>query len=239
MKNLSVPKKTLVIAGVIVLVVAISGTALAMLDAGQSAKRVLIERSTEPSPAQPANAAEPQGPVELSGAVDMMAVDGWLIGGQTVMVNNQTYIPNAVTIGTQVKVQAQRLADGSLVAMKIERDNSVPGRSVELGNANTNENQNQNENQSQNGNQNENENQNQNGNQNENENQNQNENQNENENQNQNENQNGNFNANENENHNGNMNNNENNDEHRTGNHNRNEHGDGDHENDSNSHGND
>jgi hypothetical protein len=136
------------------------------LDAGQSAKRVLIERSTEPSPAQPANAAEPQGPVELSGAVDMMAVDGWLIGGQTVMVNNQAYIPNAVTIGTQVKVQAQRLADGSLVAMKIERDNSVPGRSVELGNANTNGNQNQNENQNQNGNQNENENQNQNENQN-------------------------------------------------------------------------
>ncbi len=251
MRSLSIPKKTLAMVGVIVLVVTISGTALAMLDAGQTAKRAPVERSTESGPAQPGNAAKPQGPVELSGAVDVIAVNGWVVGGQTVIVNDRTRILDTVSIGTQVRVQAQRLDDGSLVATKIERTNSVLDRGIEMGNANANFNANENENENENlngnfnTNENENENENLNGNFNANENENENENLNGNfnANENENENHNGNFNTNENENenqnHNSNMNNNQNDDEHGTGNHNSNEHGDGDHASNSNSHGDD
>jgi hypothetical protein len=138
--------------------------------------------------------------IEFAGTVDDISAQAWTIDSTSIGVNANTEIRGSITVGQRVKVQAIRLADGRLVALRIELVSDGTGSSTGNGNQNGNENSNQNENQNHNQNQNENQNQNQNENHNENQNQNQNENHNDNQNQNENHNDNQNHNDNRNSN---------------------------------------
>jgi hypothetical protein len=163
--------------------------------------------------AEPTETPEPQptaAPVtiEFAGTVDDISAQAWTIDSTSIGVNADTEIRGSITVGQRIKVQAIRLADGRLVALRIELvsdgTGSSTGSSTGNGNQNGNENQNENQNQNHNANQNQNENQNQNQNENHNGNQNHNNNQNQNQNENHNDNQNHNNNQNHNDNHNSN-----------------------------------
>jgi cell division septation protein DedD len=140
--------------------------------------------------------------IEFAGTVDDISAQAWTIDSTSIGVNANTEIRGSITVGQRVKVQAHRLADGRLVALRIELVSDGTGSSTgsSTGNSNQNGNENSNQNENQNHNQNQNENHNENQNQNHNENQNQNQNENHNDNQNQNENQNHNENQNSNDN---------------------------------------
>jgi hypothetical protein len=60
--------------------------------------------------------------VHFSGSVESMDGDVWVIGGQAVRVDGGTRLKGDIQVGVSVKVKAVRLADGSLLAEEIERD---------------------------------------------------------------------------------------------------------------------
>ncbi len=63
-------------------------------------------------------------PVTLTGTVTAISVGSWTVAGQVILVNGSTEIRDNPAIGDTVKVTAQRQADGSLLASKIERASS-------------------------------------------------------------------------------------------------------------------
>ncbi len=141
--------------------------------------------------------------IEITGVVDEIGPDYYVIAGNKVLITSGSEIKDAIVVGDRVKVHVIRAADGSLTVREIELagDLEDDGPGNENGNTNTNQNMNQNANQNmnQNANQNMNQNANQNMNQNTNQNMNQNANQNMNQNMNQNTNSNTNSNSNDND----------------------------------------
>jgi hypothetical protein len=92
--------------------------------------------------AQPAPTAQPV-EVEFTGSVNAIDAGTWNIDGTTVIVNDSTEIRGTINLGQRVKVKALRLADGQLVATRIELsegDGAAPD-------ANGNDHQNSNDNQ--------------------------------------------------------------------------------------------
>jgi hypothetical protein len=194
MQRLTGTKKVFAVASAVLLVAAASGSALAMIDQGLgSARNQPVQRQVRPTTSgqaqqsplpTPTHTPESNEEVSFHGTVEIIATTGWVISGRTVQVTSATLVEIGVDVGSQVKVKAQRQADGSLLAGSIEL---IQNGGDENGNGNENDNGNDNEN--------ENDNHNGNGNVNSNDN-----------NGNENDNHNGNSNENENENHNGNGN---------------------------------
>jgi hypothetical protein len=60
--------------------------------------------------------------VEFKGIVEKIEADRWTIGGQAVLVDGATQIRKSPTLGSRVKVQALREANGMLRATRIERE---------------------------------------------------------------------------------------------------------------------
>ena len=139
--------------------------------------RPTVEPTEQPTP-EPVE-------IEFTGTVDDKGSSTWTIDGASVGVNANTEIRGSINVGQRVKVTALRLADGRLIALRIELLNDGGGGGGS-GGGNGNDNHDQNDNH--NGNENDNHNQNDNHNGNENDNHNQNENHNENENRNDNQN---------------------------------------------------
>lgn len=86
--------------------------------------------------------------VEFIGNVATMDPGVWRIDGTTIIINSDTEIRGAISLGQRVKVKAARLADGRLVATRIELSDDFGGNN----NSNSNDNQNTNENSNGNGN---------------------------------------------------------------------------------------
>jgi hypothetical protein len=58
--------------------------------------------------------------VEFVGVVEAMGAPMWNIGGQRVLVTAQTQIVGAARLGAQVEVHVRMLADGALLALKVD-----------------------------------------------------------------------------------------------------------------------
>jgi len=162
MKRLTGSKQVFAVAGAILLVAAASSSALAMIDSGQtSAPKVQVQRPVKqnaasqaqqsplPTPEPTSTPGSHGNEVEFRGTVEVIATTGWVIDGRTVQVTGDTMAEIGIDIGSVVKVHAQRQADGSLVASKIELVQNGGG---DDGNGNGNENENENENENHNGN---------------------------------------------------------------------------------------
>ncbi len=133
---------------------------------------------TSESTAVPTTAptAEPT-QVEMTGDVQSISAQAWIIDGQTIEINAQTEINGNIAVGQRVKVKANRTADGRMVAAQIEltgNSNGNNGNQNNNANSNNNGNSNDNANSNQNTNDNSNSNDNHNGNSNDNTNSNQN-----------------------------------------------------------------
>jgi type VI secretion system secreted protein VgrG len=69
--------------------------------------------------------------IEFFGMVESIAGSVWRIGGQTVMVNTSTELRGNPQVGQTVEVRAIRLANGSLIARRIEvKSSGVSGPSA-------------------------------------------------------------------------------------------------------------
>jgi hypothetical protein len=148
MRHLAGSKQVLAVASAIFLVVAASGTALAMLDPGQTSlrsapvQRQMQQNVSGQSQQSPLPTPEPHDGVSFRGTVEIIAATGWVIGGHTVQVTGDTMVEIGVDVGSLVKVHAQRQADGSLVATQIEL---IQNGGDDNGNSNENENDNEND----------------------------------------------------------------------------------------------
>jgi hypothetical protein len=98
---------------------------------------VTVQPSTTTKPAE----------VEFSGSVAAMGAGAWNIDGTTIIVDGNTEIRGTINPGQRVKVKALRLADGRLIATRIE-----PADGGENSNFNGNDNQNTNQNSNEDGN---------------------------------------------------------------------------------------
>ncbi len=76
--------------------------------------------STSPPGTTPAPADEAEDEVRFSGQIDSIVGSAWTIGGQLVLVDARTEIEGAAGVGDPVEVRAQRSADGTLQATRIE-----------------------------------------------------------------------------------------------------------------------
>jgi hypothetical protein len=98
------------------------------------AERIRIEEEDETQEAEETEAAPPSTTrtpdddedqeserVEFTGDVESISAGIWLIGGQTVIVTPETEIDGDPEVGDSVRVRAVRLANGDLVAERIER----------------------------------------------------------------------------------------------------------------------
>ncbi len=81
--------------------------------------------------------------VEFTGSVTAINPGTWNIEGTTITVDAGTEIRDSITVGQRVKVKALRLADGRLIATRIELSQDGGGGN----NSNSNSDQNSNENQ--------------------------------------------------------------------------------------------
>ncbi|MEK7282083.1 MAG: DUF5666 domain-containing protein [Chloroflexota bacterium] len=61
---------------------------------------------------------------QFTGAVQTISADAWVIGGKTLKVNVSTNIEAGLAVGSDVRVRYAILADGSLQAIRIEKNNS-------------------------------------------------------------------------------------------------------------------
>jgi hypothetical protein len=84
--------------------------------------------------------------VEFTGSVNAIDAGTWNIDGTTVIVNDNTEIRGTINLGQRVKVKALRLADGLLVATRIEQTDDGSGNNNSNGDDNQNSNENQNDN---------------------------------------------------------------------------------------------
>jgi len=67
--------------------------------------------------------------IEFFGAVESMGADAWAIAGQTVQIDAQTQVRDAVQLSERVRVRAHVMADGSLAAREIELSgDDMPGQ---------------------------------------------------------------------------------------------------------------
>jgi Domain of unknown function (DUF5666) len=71
---------------------------------------------------------------EFSGTVETIAAASWQIAGQTVLVNAATRIDGNPAVGDTVEVKAQKAADGTLTATRIQKDDSGHGNGNDNGN---------------------------------------------------------------------------------------------------------
>jgi uncharacterized membrane protein YgcG len=90
-----------------------------------------------PTPASPA----PEEEIEFSGTLEATGAT-WIVGGTRVEIDGGTEIRGTLFVGDRVKVRARRLADGRLIAKRIERaedsiDNGNSGGSDDKGNDNS------------------------------------------------------------------------------------------------------
>jgi hypothetical protein len=81
--------------------------------------------ATQP-PAPPTQESEQEVEVEFSGTVESIG-SVWRIGGRTVEIDGSTEIRDTMNVGDSAKVRAVRLADGRLIARRIERLDSHDG----------------------------------------------------------------------------------------------------------------
>jgi hypothetical protein len=65
--------------------------------------------------------------VEFSGAVEVIGDGSWQISGQTVLVTPSTRIEGNPAVGDTVEVKAQKAADGTLTAGRIQKEDSGNG----------------------------------------------------------------------------------------------------------------
>jgi hypothetical protein len=94
-----------------------------------------------PGVSAPTLQPRPQGEIEFTGTVEVIASDMWVVGGRTVAVTAATEIKPGLAVGTLAKVHAMPQADGALWAREIE-----PASGNENDNGNTNDNGNDNSN---------------------------------------------------------------------------------------------
>jgi hypothetical protein len=133
MKRISKKQKFWAVLGAGLLVAAASGSAFAMRTAEEKKSTTQISPTLEPTP-------EPQGEIEFTGTVEVIASDLWVVGGRTVAVTAATEIKPGLTIGALAKVHAVVQADGTQWAREIE-----PAEDDENGNGNFNVNDNSND----------------------------------------------------------------------------------------------
>jgi hypothetical protein len=74
----------------------------------------------------PSNTPDPE-EVRFEGTLESINGNTWTVAGQAVTVTGSTEIKDNPQVGDRVKVRAYRQPDGSLVATRIEKDNSGPG----------------------------------------------------------------------------------------------------------------
>jgi len=82
--------------------------------------------------------------VEFTGTVNAIDAETWIIDGTTIVVNAATEIRDNLTIGQRVKVKALRLADGRLVATRLELSDDGGNENDATGNDRPSSNENQN-----------------------------------------------------------------------------------------------
>lgn len=88
-----------------------------------TAEPTATPRPTSTAAPQPTHAPKLHA-INFDGRVEAMQGDTWLIAGRTVIVDGETDLRGAITVGSQVKVKAKQQADGTLHARRIElRDN--------------------------------------------------------------------------------------------------------------------
>lgn len=102
---------------------------------------------------QPVATAQPV-EVEFTGSVNAIDAGMWNIDGTTLIVDNNTEIRDTISTGQRVKVKALLMADGRLVATRIElaEDSQATNNSNGNDNQNSNENRNSNDDNSNEGN---------------------------------------------------------------------------------------
>jgi hypothetical protein len=64
---------------------------------------------------------------EFTGKVEMIGSASWQISGKTVLVNSSTQLEGNPAVGDTVEVKAQQGADGTLTAMRIQKEDSGNG----------------------------------------------------------------------------------------------------------------
>lgn len=79
------------------------------------------------------------------GAVEAMNSDSWIVGGQTILINDLTDIRDAINLGDIIKVRAFLAEDGTLTALRLELADDEMGNDNDDANVNDNENGNMND----------------------------------------------------------------------------------------------
>ena len=90
----------------------------------------VVEDDDPPGTPEPTSMPDPEDHVEFKGEVEAVYEDGsYLIAGRTVLTDaNTQFRPDrpSIVVGVWVEVEAERMADGSLLALEIERKDPSP-----------------------------------------------------------------------------------------------------------------
>lgn len=70
--------------------------------------------------------------MRFSGTVESISSSAWVIGGRTFKIDSSTRLDDDLTVGADARVRFVEMADGSMVAIRIDEEKSGPGGGKEV-----------------------------------------------------------------------------------------------------------